>query len=320
MSHIVYQHDEIDIVPGETVLDLLLDAGHDIPFGCRAGVCHSCLMKAEEGEVPELAQSGLKDTLKQQGYFLACCCRPESAIRIRSADEAGVRYPVTVTDKTLLNANTLRLRVQTDMDYRPGQYVALYAGGVHRSYSIASVPVLEDSIEFHIRLLPDGVMSQYLLEEVAEGQLLEISEPQGTCFYALERSDQPIVMVGIGTGLAPLYGIARDALHQGHQGQITLLVGAASADTLYYQSELAALATRYDQFSVHYSVLQGDVTPGKEVSPLAIDDLVKTLFPETRGMVAYLCGSAPRVQQLKKAIFVAGANMRDIHCDEFLPS
>ena len=79
MTDILFNGQTIRVKIGQTVLSALLEQGHNIPNSCRAGVCQSCLIQATEGDVPPEAQTGLKDTLKAQGYFMACSCKPETS-------------------------------------------------------------------------------------------------------------------------------------------------------------------------------------------------------------------------------------------------
>jgi len=58
-----------------TVLDAAMNAGLELPFSCRAGVCSTCRTKVISGEV-EMAQNyALEDWELEQGYVLACQSR-----------------------------------------------------------------------------------------------------------------------------------------------------------------------------------------------------------------------------------------------------
>src|ERR1043166_2559493 len=128
----------------ETVLDCLARNGVSVPCSCRSGICQSCMMRAVEGEIPAAAQNGLKDTLRVQGYFLPCVCRPEGDLEaaLPGADIVG-RTAAQVEAKERLNRDILRLRLRCDrpFSYRPGQFLHLHRpDGLLRSYSIASLP------------------------------------------------------------------------------------------------------------------------------------------------------------------------------------
>lgn len=81
-ERILYNNNFYTLNKGENVLECLLRGGQRIPHSCKEGVCQSCIMKLVDGEVPEKAQNGLKTTLKQQKYFLACQCYPASDIEV----------------------------------------------------------------------------------------------------------------------------------------------------------------------------------------------------------------------------------------------
>jgi hypothetical protein len=60
-------------------------AGLILPYSCRGGMCGSCRVKLESGDVEQLSQDGLSDIDQQQGYILACACIPKSDIVINKA-------------------------------------------------------------------------------------------------------------------------------------------------------------------------------------------------------------------------------------------
>ncbi len=63
-----------------SILEQGESAGLILPYSCRGGMCGSCKMKLESGEVKQLADDGLTDDEKKQGYILACSCIPQSDI------------------------------------------------------------------------------------------------------------------------------------------------------------------------------------------------------------------------------------------------
>jgi ferredoxin len=78
--------------PSESVLDALLQQNVNISFACKKGTYHSCMVRSPYNLPPEAAQVGLKKTLKDFNYFLACLCHPEQNM------DLGVqflRHPLT---------------------------------------------------------------------------------------------------------------------------------------------------------------------------------------------------------------------------------
>lgn len=302
----------------ESVLDGLLRHGVQVPHACRAGACQSCLLRAEHGEVPAKAQVGLKETLKARGYFLACACRPEADLEVAAG--ADLRVPARLTALERLSDSVLRVRLRPEraLDYRPGQYVSLLRSeALARSYSLASQPQ-EDTLELHVRRTPGGRMSGWLFDEAQPGDPVHLQGPAGECFYVPGRLEQPLLLAGTGTGLAPLYGIARDALAQGHTGPLWLFHGAVEASGLYLVDELRALESQHSNFHYRPSVLRGPERVGVTVG--ALDALIRETCPRLAGWRAFLCGDPALVLSLRKKLFLAGLSLRDIHADAFLPS
>lgn len=323
MTYILFKDQRIDLQPGQTVLTALLDHGQAIPNSCRAGVCQSCLMRATDGDIPQSAQAGLKDTLKSQGYFLACCCQPSTHMKIELGSADLLRQRADVIDHKLLGKDILRLRLKPEQafKYRSGQYITAWKNDTQgRSYSLASVAELDDHLECHIRRIEDGAVSTWLHDELSIGDSLQIQEPVGQCFYMPGSPQQTLVLAGTGTGLAPLIGIARDALRQGHSGQIHLIHGARTGDDLYMHQTLLDMDKQYNQFHYYASVLQTTMETKTPVSNTPIDELLISVSPELTESRYYLCGDAAIVNSLKRKLFLAGARMNNIYSDPFVPA
>ncbi|WNG61654.1 2Fe-2S iron-sulfur cluster binding domain-containing protein [Archangium gephyra] len=304
---------------GESVLDGLLRGGVRVPHSCRAGACQSCLMRAERGEVPAKAQVGLKETLKARGYFLSCACHPEGEFEVAGAG-AELRVPARIAALERLSDSVLcvRLRPEKPLEYRPGQYVSLIrADGLARSYSLASQPH-EETLELHVRRTAGGRMSGWLFDEARPGDTLELQGPAGECFYVPGRPEQPLLLAGTGTGLAPLYGILQDALSHGHTGPIWLFHGALETSGLYLVEELRALQSCYSQLQYRPCVLKGQERVGVTVG--ALEAVIKESCPRPAGWRAWLCGDPSLVLSLRKKLFLAGLSLKDLHADAFLPS
>jgi CDP-4-dehydro-6-deoxyglucose reductase, E3 len=301
-----------ELQAGESTLDALLRSGAAVSYSCKAGSCGSCMLRAVEGEVPSRAQTGLKDSWKARGYFLACVCHPEQDLTCAPVD-ADAQVPAHIVSMDSLSANVLRVRLSCDapFEFRAGQYVTLVRpDGLARSYSIASLPS-EEFLELHIRLLPGGRMSEWLRTEARTGDSLRVLGPSGDCFYVPGKQEQPLILIGTGTGLAPLYGILRDALSHHHTGPITLFHGALRAEGLYLRDELSQLAALCPNFEYAPTLLESD-------GP--IDQVVLKRFAKPSGYRAFLCGDPSIVQSLKKKLFLQGMDLRDIHADAFLPA
>lgn len=303
----------------ETVLDALLRANVNLAHACKKGTCQSCLLQSSNVMPPEAAQAGLKATQKQQGYFLACLCRPERDMTLKLPDQSAFYSVGTVVVNEPLSENTVLLIVafKDAFEFKAGQFVNLQrADGLTRSYSIANVPQSDNTLEFHIRRLPDGKFSAWLHDQLKVGDDIAVSEPRGHCFYLPERRDQGLLLVGTGTGLAPLAGILTDALAHGHSGAIHLFHGSRELSGLYRIDEMRGLSERYDNF--HYTpCLSGHQAPAGFARG-RVNDVALAAMTNLTGWRIFVCGHPDMVNLVKKEAFLKGASLSDIYADAFL--
>ena len=302
--------------PGETVLDSLERAGLAPATSCRAGHCQSCLMRVVAGEVPAAAQAGLKPTWRAQGWFLPCICRPAGDLEIAPLG-AEVSVPATLVSREVLADGVVRLRLRAapDFTWQAGQFVSVVrpSDGLTRPYSIASLP--GEDLELHVRRVPDGRMSPWLCDTLSLGGTVDLRGPSGECIYLAGRPDQPLLLAGTSTGLAPLLGVLRAALAAGHTGPIHLLHGARHADGLYLADALDRLAAAHPQLHVTRSALEGDA-PGVVREPL--DKLALACGVRLADARAWLCGAPELVKRLRRALFVGGMPLAAIAADAFV--
>ncbi|NDU85291.1 MAG: 2Fe-2S iron-sulfur cluster binding domain-containing protein [Ferrovum sp.] len=313
-----------ECAPPHSVLEALTAQGEAIPSGCRAGVCQSCLMRCLKGTPPAKSQEGLKTSLVQQGYFLACRCYPESDLTVALGDGPGLRQSAIVVRREMLNRDILALylRPEAPFAYRPGQFLRLHKeANLSRCYSLASVPEFEDTLELHVRRIPDGRVSGWVHDTLAVGETVEIGDSTGHCFYVPERQDHPVLLLGTGSGLAPLYGIVRDALAQGHHGPVWLYHGSYALEGLYRQAALQELARRYPNF--HYVPCVDQTGAAAEALGARTGTVLGALVADHGGFSkarVFLCGNPDMVKDARLKIFLGGASMADIFADPFLPS
>jgi len=303
------------------VLECLIRQGVSVNYSCKVGACQSCMMVAVEGEPTPASQVGVKETLRAGNHFLICSCVPEADMQIVVPDQAGSSFDATVLSLHKLNADVVRLRLMRpdNYDYLPGQFLNLANdAGVTRSYSLASVPGLDDFLELHVRHVPGGLVSGWVAEKLQAGDTVTISQAAGQCSYLPGREEQSLLLIGTGTGLAPLVGIVRDALHQGHSGPIHLYHGSSTTEGLYLVSELMAMDEANAAFHYHPCVSQG--TPPQDVQSGRAADVALEDFTQLSGWRVFLCGREDMVRALQKKTFLAGASMQDIFADPFVDS
>jgi len=317
-----FEGKEYALHEGESVLDCLLRHGQQVNSLCRSGACQSCLLRATAGSLPAAAQVGLKDAWKQQGFFLACVCRPHEDLLLERCDAAPLHH-TRVESVSWLSTGVLGVRLARPpgFDFRAGQFIQLLrpSDGLMRPYSIASLPS-EDELELHVALLPNGQMSGWLRE--ARGQTVSLRGPFGECFYQEGEPERPLVLAGTGTGLAPLLGVIRTAAQRGHRAEISLFHGSPQPSGIYLRAELEALSRSLPNLRLFGSVLSAeDGELGRQgrwqLERAPLDQLLFSRHPKFDLHRLFVCGQPALVQSLRKRAYLAGASLSRIHCDAF---
>ena len=306
----------VTVKSSESLLEALERSGIAVPNACRSGVCQSCLLQAVKGQVPAASQKGLKPALALQGYFLACQCYPEQNLEAARPDSLLPTTSVEVLERAQLADDVFGLRLGLPGTWmpRPGQYVHVSRNAVMRSYSVASLPEQDRFLELHVRRMPGGLLSQWLCDSCVPGMSLDIRGPLGECFYTGDGAREfPIVLAGTSTGLAPLEGIARDALQQGHRGKIILIHGAREASGLYHQASLKVLQEQHAQFEYRPAVM----SEGSSGDIIALTrSVLDALGPADARL--FVCGAPELVNILKRQSFLQGVGSARIHSDPFV--
>ncbi len=282
------------------------------------GVCVTCIMKAVDGDVPAKAQEGLRKSLAEQRHFLPCVCKPTTDMRIVNADLQDLFSPALVKDIEYLPRDICRIFLEpaTPLYYHAGQFMNLRReDGLARSYSLASVPSLDDRLEFHIQRHEGGQMSNWILDDLKPGHHLGIQGPAGNSYYQPGSADRNILLIGNSTGLAPLIGIARDALSSGHAARIELYHGSRTVAGSYLDDQLRELESAHGNF--HYTACISDELAPKGYRLGRADELAFSDHRDLKKWHVFLCGNPQMVSSARDRAVTAGAQIADIFTDPY---
>jgi ferredoxin-NADP reductase len=267
--------------------------------------------------VPSRAQAGLPEDYIARGLFLACQCLDgdlAGELEVAPAEGALARFEVEVRAVEVLDERTRALHLDAPQGYvyRAGQFVELFRDErTRRNYSLASVPGLDHELALHVRRVPGGEVSGWIFGGLRAGARVTISEASGRCCYAAGHPGDGLLLIGTGTGIAPLFAIARDALHQGHRGPVLLVHGSRDAGGLYLDTAARRLAAQHG--NLRYRPWIGADPAG------AVEHALREQA-DLAGWRVFLCGNARTVEAARLRTFLAGAAVAQIFADPFLPS
>ena len=178
---------------------------------------------------------------------------------------------------------------------------------------MANAPGENQSLEFFVRLLDDGVMSGYLTERASPGDVIQCSGPQGA-FY-LRGGSRPILMVAGGTGLAPMRSMLRQMMASGEQRPVELCFGVTHASDLFLVDELTSITDALPKFGLRIAIAQGSTTPRFHAGP--VTDLIDV--ESAAGCDIYLCGPPAMTDRARAIVTAGGAAASSIFSERFVP-
>ncbi|MCK9799216.1 anthranilate dioxygenase reductase [Pseudomonas chlororaphis] len=295
----------------EILLDAALRNGIKIPLDCREGVCGTCQGRCESGHYSQdyVDEETLSAQDLAQRKVLTCQTRVQSdAAFYFDFDSSLCNAPGPVQ----LNGSVIEVRQVSEstailhldlgsseplLDFLPGQYARLSIPGTdsQRAYSFANRPNESNQLQFLIRLLPDGVMSNYIRERCLVGDNIKLEAPLGA-FY-LRHINKPLVLVAGGTGLSALLAMLDQIAHQGCEQPVHLYYAVRGPADRCERTRILAYAERIAGF--RYTEVLSDPPadwPGKRGYIPEHFDLSQL---RDGPLDMYVCGPPPMVESIK---------------------
>ncbi|MPQ67245.1 MULTISPECIES: iron-sulfur-binding ferredoxin reductase [Pseudomonas] len=298
------------VAAGSNLLDALNQAGVAVPYSCRAGSCHACLVRCVYGEPQDNRPEALAFAQRERGWRLACQCQVREDLQVEVFDPRRDGLSATVAELEWLSPTVLRLRLlpERPLRYSAGQHLVLWTEqGVARPYSLASLPEEDRYLEFHLDCRQPGAFSD-AARQLQLGAPIRLGELRGGALhYDPDWHTRPLWLLAAGTGLAPLWGVLREALRQGHEGPIRLVHLAHEGAEHYLASALNELAVQVPNLSVDY------------VTGAELPDFLAKLRLVSRQTQALLCGAPASVEAFAKRLYLSGLPRNQLLADVFAP-
>jgi len=315
--------------PSQTVLQAAIEAGINLPYGCRNGACGACKAKLLQGKVihDDYQGSAMSDAELIAGNALLCCARPMEDLTIECRELGGLAgikpriLPARVAKKEQLTHDVIALHLQLPaserLQFKAGQYIEfILKDGKRRAFSIANAPHDSDFLQLHIRVIAGGVFSEYVEKDLQEKAILRLEAPFGS-FFLREDSQKPIIFVAGGTGFSPVKGIIEHILHNNIKRDILLYRGARELRDLYMHDlceKWAALMPNITYIPVLSEAADSDSWQGRAglVHQAVLDDI-----SDLSAYQAYVCGAPGMCEVAHQSFLQQGLDAEEFFSDAF---
>lgn len=344
------QESELRCDGSTTVLQAAEDAGMMLKASCESGGCGACSAVLRGGRV-EMGDHdpNVVAVPEDEGGILLCRSFPRSDCRIELPYDQSkivtgppVRRDAEITALDRVADGVVRVTLtllpaedgSSAADFESGQFVRVVVPGVggdrnvggrrdvggnekevRRAYSPANVANWDGLLEFYIRLLPGGAMSEYLANRAKIGDVLTISSADGE-FVLAENGLRPRWFLAGGTGLSPLLSMLRRMAEWGDPQPARLFFGVTRHGEVFAQDEIAALSDSLPDFRADTLVWNPDPAwkgaVGNPVELAAAEIAELDEMPDV-----YLCGPPPMMDAAFAALTAAGVPEDQIHAERF---
>ncbi len=313
-----------DAEPSESLLAAAERANIYLPSSCREGACGACRVTATSGDVElcSYSSSALSDAERAAGDILLCRAHAHSDVALKAPfDQASIGFAptprrlATVVEVAPAGASAMRLVLQYDEDpefgraaqFIAGQFAEIEIPGseIKRSYSLANAPNWDGTLQFLIRMQPNGAFSGYLKERAKLGDGLVVHGPKGQ-FTLDEASLAPRWFVAGGTGLAPALSMLRHMAELADPHPARLFFGVNRVDELFALDALEELRVALPKLMVTVCVWKPE-TPWSGFTGTPAEALGQALAETAEHPDIYVCGPPALIAAAETVALAGGA-------------
>ncbi|WP_298296313.1 1,2-phenylacetyl-CoA epoxidase subunit PaaE [Hydrotalea sp.] len=239
-------------------------------------------------------------------------------------------YPVKVnevyheTDSAVVIGFDIPNEWKSIFAYNAGQYINLrtWINGneVRRTYSLCTPPS-EQRWCIGVKLLPDGVFSNYAFRHLQPGDTIELMPPMGKFYTPLHAEQQKnYVAFAAGSGITPILAIITATLQTESKSNFTLVYGNKSRTDMMFKERLEALKNKYMERFVLIPVfsrerVEAPLNEGRidaEKCAVLTRQLVDLSADEL-----FICGPSEMITAVKDFLVQKGISEQHIHFELF---
>ena len=221
---------------------------------------------------------------------------------------------------------TFTLALPNWVRHRAGQHYDLRLTAqdgyqTQRSYSIASEPERVGEIDLTVERIEGGEVSSYLHDVLIPGDQVEVRGPIGGYFVWEASSQEPLLLVGGGSGVVPLMSMLRHRAAAGARTPACLLVSSRTFEDILYYSELDQLASSEGGPAVFHTLTRTHPAGWKGYTRRIDRKMLSEVGTALgRSVQAFLCGPTLMVESAANDLVALGIPVGQIRTERFGPS
>ncbi len=206
--------------------------------------------------------------------------------------------------------------------FAPGQYVVVAItvdGQRHqRCYTISSPPTRPHLVTITVKRVPDGLVSNWLHDNVDRGGRLEASGPFGD--FTLAHHPAPkYLFLSAGSGITPLMSMTRTLADLAGPADVAFVHSARAPSDIIFRHELASLPTsglnlsvtaicEADSFGEVWTGPRGRLSAG----------LLEAVVPDVVQREVFMCGPGPYMSAAHNVLMELGVPLEQVHQESFV--
>jgi ferredoxin-NADP reductase len=181
-----------------------------------------------------------------------------------------------------------------------------------RSYSVATAGV-DPRVELAVDRLPNGEVSPYLVDELREGDQLELRGPLGGWFVWRPEQTEPVQLIAGGSGVVPLVAMLRAHAAAVSEAPMRLLYSVRTPADRFFADELDAAGSTVD------FVYTRVVPPGSAEKPGRVtkERLAASTIPSAQSPAVFVCGPTPFVEAVATWLVELGHDPGRVKTERF---
>ncbi len=231
MVRINFENAVYQLNGNQSILDLLLSEGENIPWSCKSGICHLCMLKSCTRSVTRASTQGLSSEQIREGFFLSCQCYPASDMIIQRCKSENKSIMAIIVALISLNelVKALVLKPVKNVDFFPGQLLFIrYKEMNFRCYIVLTSSALgHPYITIHVARHFRGVFSEWLFCDAKIGSKVLIKLVQ-TCrhgqYFKVQHHSNKLIVVGSDSGCGAAQSVAVATLDSMSHKNILLIL------------------------------------------------------------------------------------------------